>query len=127
MRILIVDDESDTREIMLCIFRKKGLIAEAAKNGIEAIAAIAQNKPDIIIFNITLAEMDGFVTGKLLRENPQTRDIPIIFLTSEKNLGRLICQLPGAKVKYVEKPCNIRYLIKECSKLIVDSLPHQPR
>jgi len=127
MRILIIDDDDDTREIMLHILRKKGFMIEAVRNGNEAIGIVLQNKPDIIIFNITLSEIDGLETGRRLRENPQTRDVPIIFLSSEKNLSGLIHQLPGAKVQYIEKPCNIRYLIKESNKLIADSTPRQPQ
>jgi len=127
MRVLIVDDEKETREIMLCIFRKKGLVAEAASSGREAIGLIARNKPDIIIFNLTLSEEDGFETGKQLNENPRTQDIPIIFLSAIRGSCGFLDKLPNTKVKYIEKPCKIRYLIRESNKLIADSFPRQPR
>ncbi|MFA5410743.1 MAG: response regulator [Candidatus Omnitrophota bacterium] len=124
-KILIIDKADDTREAMAYIFEKKGFLVATARSGKEALAMVPQENPDIIIFNIIFSEIDAFETGRHLRENAATRDIPIIFLSAGKDLRGLIYRLPRKKVKYMEKPCKIMALIKQVNKMVALS-GHSP-
>lgn len=117
-RILIIDSSEDSREAMSFVFEKKGFIVGAATNIKEGMAMALQSKPNIIIINITISEIDALVAGKRLRENTLTHDIPIIFLSACKYVNEAICQLPGAKVEFIQKPCNARFLVKQANRLI---------
>ncbi len=117
-KILIVDDESNTREILRYIFKGGGFIIEDARNGKEALQKVAQDKPDIIILDVAMPEMDGFQACKQLRENPDTKDIPIIFLSAQRDIVEFIQDMPGATIEYIEKPCDIVYLIKRVNNLL---------
>ena len=79
--ILVVDDEIDTRLVL-----KKRLIAEGycvitASNGNEAMDLAKSERPDIIILDVLMPGMDGGEVARKLKDVPETKDIPIIFLT----------------------------------------------
>lgn len=119
IRILIADDNENVREFLGHMLQKRGFIIENACDGEEALKKTAQKKPDIMILDVMMPLMDGFETCKRLKENPDTRDIPIIFLSAEKRISKMITDMPGAAVKYIEKPCNIEYLVRQINELIL--------
>ena len=82
-KVLIVDDEEIVREALSYIFDKVGFITEEAKNGKEALIKVAQTKPDIIILDVAMPELDGTQACIRLRGNPETQNIPIIFLSAQ--------------------------------------------
>lgn len=83
--ILLVDDDNETREVYVELFRKAGFIVEEAHNGVEALAKINEQKPELILSGIIMPQMDGFMLVDALRKNVVTATIPIIFLS---HLGR---------------------------------------
>jgi CheY-like chemotaxis protein len=119
-KILIVDDDRNVREILCYLFKKRGFMVRDAGNGIDALKEVAQDKPDIIILDVAMPEMDGLETCKRLRESPDTQDIPIIFLSAQRGITEFIQHqhMPGAAIEYIEKPCDIGYLLKQSNKLI---------
>ena len=80
-----------------------------ASNGKEALEEISANKPDIILLDVTMPVMDGIQTYKRLKENPQTKNIPVIFL-SARPYGELVQKVPLCKDAYIEKPFEFRKL-----------------
>ena len=68
-RILLVDDEPDTLELMEELFEGKGYIADTATNGIEAIEKVKQNEPDIILSDIRMPQMDGMQLLQVLNKD----------------------------------------------------------
>jgi len=114
-KILIIDEADDSREIMVYLFRKKGYSVEAGKNIAEAVRLALTEKPDTIIININIPEINSFIIGKRLREYPETSNIPIIFLSAFKVIDEVISHLPG-EIKFIQKPCNAKFLIGEVNK-----------
>lgn len=113
IKVLIVDDEEIIREVLSYAIKGRGFISEDAKNGKEALKKVAQGRPDIIILDVAMPEMDGLEACKQLRENPYTLNIPIIFLSAQRNLDKFIQGMPGAAIKYIAKPCDIEDLLKQ--------------
>ena len=124
MRILIIDDDDESREATMYIFKKRGCIVDSARNEGEALAVMGV-KPDIIIINSVFSEICGFETGERLKDDPATQDIPIILLSSLGYPRGVIYRASGAAMEYIQKPCDIGYLIEESNKLSA-KLPHQP-
>lgn len=116
IKILIVDDEDCTRSCIVYLLQKKGFISEGSSNGKEALEKVKRDKPDIIILDIVMPVLDGLEVCKQLKKNPDTQDIPIIFLSSHEP-GQIIQGMPGAAIKYIEKPCGLEYLLAEIDKL----------
>jgi CheY-like chemotaxis protein len=83
LKVLIVDDKESVREALKSgLSRKNVFVVEEAENGKEALEKLARNKPDIILLDVTMPVMDGFQTYRELRENQETKNIPVIFLSA---------------------------------------------
>lgn len=79
--ILVVDDESDIRTVLLMRLSSAGYNTIEAGNGRDAIKLAKEKSPDLIIMDIMMPEMDGMSTSQQLKESNITKNIPIIFLT----------------------------------------------
>lgn len=83
--VLIVDDDPFLSEMYTARFKQGKFDVETAENGEEGLRKAKEKKPDLILLDVVMPKMDGFETLKALKENPETKDIPIILLT---NLGQ---------------------------------------
>lgn len=117
IKILVADDEKSIREVMSYMFEERGFITRSARNGKEALEKAIQEKPDIIILDIMMPEMDGLEAYRQLKENPDTQGIPIIFLSAQRRIEQIIHHESKAHVEYIEKPCDIEYLVKRIKSL----------
>lgn len=80
--ILIVDDEVEVLEVLSMRLSNVGYNVLKADNGVEAISITKEKMPDLIILDIMMPYMDGMVVSQRLKEDKNTKDIPIIFLTA---------------------------------------------
>lgn len=80
-KILIVDDEHDIVQFLGLRLTNSGYKVLKAYNGVEAIKIAKKELPDLIILDILMPELDGSKTASLLKEYPETKDIPVLFLT----------------------------------------------
>jgi len=81
--ILVVDDDPDIRDSLTIILKSHNYIIHTASNGKEAVKALEEKKPDLMILDIMMAtDTEGFDLAYDLRENPEFRNLPIILLTS---------------------------------------------
>jgi len=83
VRVLYVDDEPDIREIaQIALDLDEGMVVETAASGREALDKAAAWRPDIILLDIMMPDMDGPSTLVELRSRGETRDIPVVFITA---------------------------------------------
>ncbi|HEY1663185.1 MAG TPA: response regulator [Verrucomicrobiae bacterium] len=116
-RILIVDDESDFIELVK--FRLAGLQCEflVANDGVQALSQARQFKPDLILLDILLPDLDGLSVCEILRRQPSTKKIPIIFmsaLTSEVTKRTVAMQADD----FFTKPLDLPRLERRISELL---------
>jgi two-component system, cell cycle response regulator DivK len=107
-RILVVEDQSDNRQIILAPADYE--ISEV-ENGEEALAAIAKQRPDLILMDIQLPVMDGYEATRQIRADPALRSIPIIAVTSYALSGEEKTARAAACDDYVPKPFSPRQLL----------------
>ena len=81
--ILIIDDHDDIRENTAEILSLGGYKTFTAENGKKGIEVALKEKPDLIVCDIMMPELDGYGVLHLLRKNPETEEIPLIFLTAK--------------------------------------------
>ncbi len=84
-RVLVVDDHPPTVRLVQKALQQEGLSVITAGNGAECLMAVQQEQPDLIILDVMMPVMDGFQTLRVLRENEQTKELPVIILTSRKS------------------------------------------
>jgi two-component system cell cycle response regulator DivK len=109
-KILIVEDNSDYREIMNLFITKMGYQAIKAKNSYEAITLAEAEGPDLILMDMQLPDVDGVKTTAMLKQNPKTARIPVVALTAWMSA---LLEKKGLKVgiaTYLIKPVSIQML-----------------
>lgn len=110
-RILIVDDIPDNIEIASTVLRKKGYDIEIALNGDEALSMIQSNEYNLILLDIMMPDMNGYDVCKKLKENPKTREIPVIFLTAKVDIEDMVKGFKVGAADYITKPFNIKEIV----------------
>jgi two-component system phosphate regulon response regulator PhoB len=116
--ILVVDDEPDLLELIDTNFTAAGFNVVTAARGREALRKARELRPQLILLDVMLPELDGLEICKLLRHDPITRSIPIVMLTAKAaEIDRVLGLELGAD-DYVTKPFSIRELILRVKKLL---------
>ncbi len=81
-KVLIVDDEESVRKVIGRALEYEGLEVYTAGNGAECLQVVADKRPDLLILDVNMPVMDGFQTLRVLRENRETKRLPVIILTA---------------------------------------------
>ncbi|MBI4063186.1 MAG: response regulator [Elusimicrobia bacterium] len=117
--ILIVDDEPDVRFVLKVALQKQGFLTEEATNGLEALEKIAALIPDAVLLDIMMPKMDGISVNQKLKENPKTRDIPVVIITGKGQMKELLDLRQDFKVvAYLEKPFPISVLVDKLKEIL---------
>ncbi|MGL4503352.1 MAG: response regulator [Planktothrix sp.] len=116
--ILIVDDVPDNIRLLSRILVKRGYQTRKALNGSIALTAIQASKPHLILLDVQMPDMTGYELCHLIKSDPATLDIPIIFLSANDDISerKKAFQLGGAD--YLTKPFNIENLVGVIKKHI---------
>lgn len=129
--VLVVDDYPDTRRIIRWMLEQKGYCVVEATNGREAVEVAAQELPDVILMDLAMPEVDGFSALRLVREQAELADIPIIAVTAyDMAEAREKAELTGF-AHYLTKPIDFqrlsvlidRTLTEQKSARAADALP----
>ncbi len=102
--LLVVDDVPDNVKVLLKFLSKAGFKVLAAKEGEQAFRVIEQIRPDLILLDIMMPGIDGFEVCKILKSKPETRDIPIIFMTALADTTSKIKGFSLGAADYITKP-----------------------
>ncbi|WP_298272527.1 response regulator [Geobacter sp.] len=103
-KILIVEDEESLLKLESILLSSRGYAVTGVLNGMAALEQIAVVKPDLVILDIMLPEMDGFEVCRRIKANPETSHIPIIMLTAKKSSQDQKKGLDAGAAAYVTKP-----------------------
>lgn len=118
-RVLIIDDEPDILSLLSLHLKLNNYQVFQASNGKKGIEIAQMEKPDIVVLDVMMPEIDGFEVAKALKENPDTSPIPLIFLTARTQTEDKIKGLMVGADDYLIKPFDFEELqlrIKRCLK-----------
>jgi len=114
-RILIVDDDLHIREVIRVALRKAGMTVNEARDGREALTRFAADRPDLIILDIGMPELDGL---DVCREVRKTSDVPILFLSARDDEIDRVLGLEIGGDDYVTKPFSPRELVARVNVIL---------
>lgn len=117
-KILVVDDEKDILEFLSYNIKKEGAKVYTASNGLAAIDIARKKKPDLILLDVMMPEMDGMETCIQLRESLETKDIVIAFLTARSEDYSQIAGFEAGADDYITKPIKPRVLLSRIKALL---------
>jgi two-component system, HptB-dependent secretion and biofilm response regulator len=106
LKVLVADDTDTDRLILETIVRKEGHTVILARNGLEAVAAFAAEKPDIVLLDALMPELDGFGAARQIKELAGDQLVPVIFLTSLSDTESLVQCLDAGGDDFLSKPYN---------------------
>ncbi|MDZ8107845.1 MAG: response regulator [Nostoc sp. DedQUE12a] len=109
--ILVVDDTTTNLEIVLEILTNAGFEVLTEVNGEKALKQVESRLPDLILLDVMMPKIDGFETCKKLKENAETCDIPVIFMTGNSDTDSKIKGLNIGAVDYITKPFHEEELL----------------
>src|SRR3970282_1478191 len=93
--ILVVDDEIQNRKLLETLLRPEGYLTVTAATGEEALAAVAQHAPDLILLDVMMPGMDGYQVARTLKAGAGTSSIPIIMVTALADRSARMAGLDG--------------------------------
>ncbi len=110
VRILIVDDDPLLRRLAVKVLAKHGHTMSEAESGMEALRAIAQQPPDLIVLDLEMPGMHGIEVLRALRSNPATARLPVLVLTASANESATRAGFEAGATDYLTKPFSIPQL-----------------
>lgn len=129
-KILIVDDEVDIIELLSYNLKKENFEVISAINGKEAIKIAQKTKPDIILMDVMMPEMDGMEACRQIKSFPQLSNIPLIFLTARGEEYSELAGFDAGADDYIIKPIKPRVLISRLKAILKrnynDELSYEP-
>jgi CheY-like chemotaxis protein len=111
-RILIVEDNIDTYELVHFVLEKNGFETFLAVNGRDGVNAALKQKPDLIVMDMSMPEMDGWTATGLIKKNEQTKSIPLLALTAHALPGDRQRAMDAGCDEYITKPMDLDELVE---------------
>ena len=135
-RILIIEDAPANIQTLSTILKERGYNINIATNGRQGLEVLERIRPDLILLDIMMPEIDGFETCRRIKASTAWREIPIIFLTAKTDTADIVRGFELGAVDYVAKPFNahellarvnthltLDYLHRENERLLLNVLP----
>ena len=117
-KILVAEDSSDTRKLIVRILSRKGYAVLEAKDGLEALSQLNNEKPDLVLLDIVMPRMDGYKVLSIMKDSAIFKDIPVIILTGkDKVFDKIKGKMSGAS-SYLTKPFDPAKLIDTINKCL---------
>lgn len=125
---LVIDDDSLNRALLRDILKKEGIEVAEAENGIQALKMIESIKPELLLLDLMMPEMDGFELAKRLKQHPQWQKIPIIIITAKDLSWEDRQRLNGQVEKIMQKGAYTHQaLLQEIRSLLTSSINEQKK
>ena len=109
--VLIVDDTLENLRLLADLLGEQGYEVRPVTNGRQALQAVEQDPPDLILLDINMPEMDGYEVYRRLRLNERCRDLPVIFLTALSDTVDKVRAFNMGVVDYITKPFQLEEVL----------------
>ncbi|TCP22649.1 response regulator receiver domain-containing protein [Tenacibaculum skagerrakense] len=117
-KILIVDDEPNIVMTLEYTFKKNNFDVYIARDGGEAIEIVKSVKPDVVLLDIMMPNVDGYQTLEFIKSNNELRNIKVVFLTAKNKASDIDKGLKLGADKYLLKPFSIKKIVTEINELL---------
>ncbi|MFN8384241.1 MAG: response regulator [Anaerolineales bacterium] len=122
-KILIIDDDVDTLRLVGLMLQRQGYLISAASNGSQGLAKAFEERPDLILLDVMMPDMDGYEVTRRLRKNPATVSIPILMFTAKTQLDDKVTGFEVGADDYLTKPTHPTELQAHVKALLARAAP----
>jgi len=105
-KILVVDDIPENVKVIAHMLKGMGFAITFAKSGYEALESLKSNPPNLVLLDISMPGMDGYEVCERIKNDPETEDIPVIFVTARDNPEDVVMGFERGAVDYLTRPVN---------------------
>ena len=124
--ILVVEDSEVNRELLSHILLKQGYRVLQTDNGRSALKVLEENQPDLLLLDIVMPDMDGYSLCSRIKQNKQTCDIPVIFISALDGVENKLTGFELGCVDYITKPFQAAEVLVRCAnQLKIGQIQHQ--
>jgi DNA-binding response OmpR family regulator len=116
-KILVVDDEEDILQFLELVLKEKGYDVVTAPGGHEALTQAQIERPDLVLLDIMMPQMDGWEVLKLLRVDEETSHIPVAMLSARTEAKDRVQGLQEGAVDYICKPFSLKDLLSKIDSI----------
>lgn len=117
-RVLVAEDNEKNRILLRQVLAFCGLEMIEATDGAECLNLVKEQRPDLILMDLQMPVMDGYTAITALKNDPRTKDIPIISVTSFAMMGDREKAFEAGTDDYIAKPIDIKELIEQMKKYV---------
>ena len=114
--VLVVDDEPNIVQSLEFLMTAAGFEVRVARNGDEALAAVAAGRPDLVLLDVMIPGLDGYEVCRAIRVNPDLRDVRIIMLTAHGRESERAKGIGLGADAYITKPFSTRDLVEQVKR-----------
>jgi DNA-binding response OmpR family regulator len=122
--IMVVDDEEEIVTVVRLMLEQKGFNVRCAYNGQQVLAGVEEQKPDLIILDVMMPEMDGLEVLRRLKGAPKTSSIPVIMLTALDQYENVLTGYKTGADHYITKPFTRTQLLAGINRLLSKDQDH---
>jgi CheY-like chemotaxis protein len=119
LKVLLVDDVEDTRLFLRLALEEHGFIVFEAENGQTAVENTLRERPDVILMDLAMPLMDGFAAAKVIRQNEEFKNVPLIAITAHHETDFRSDAKASGFDAYVTKPIDVNWLKELIARLLI--------
>jgi two-component system sensor histidine kinase/response regulator len=123
-KVLVVDDDPGIAEIISTFLKKDGYKILTAENGRRALEVIEDEKPDVVVLDVFMPEMDGIETCRRIKSNPATHFLPVVMVTAKADMENRIAGKEAGTDDFLDKPVNELELLTRVRVLVRNKQLH---
>jgi DNA-binding response OmpR family regulator len=117
-RVAVVDDDREVRDWIRSRLVAAGYEVKAVANGLRLVSTLHVDRPDLILLDVMMSWIDGFELCRAIKQNPEYKDIPIIFMSGKTAPADIERGLAAGAVDYFPKPLDIEALLGRVEELL---------
>ena len=124
--ILVAEDERDIRELINFTLSFAGHRVTAVSNGAEAVTAVVEVKPDLILLDVRMPKVTGYDACRQIKQIDQVKNIPVVFLSAKGQEQEIAMGKEAGAVDYILKPFAPEELVRRIAEILQEAGAHQP-
>ena len=118
-RVVCIEDEPEMIDLVRLILGRKGFQVIGANGGVEGLDTVRREKPDLVLLDLMMPDMDGWEVYQQMKADPELRDIPVVVVTAKAQSIDKVLGLHIAKVDdYITKPFGPQELMESVAKIL---------
>ena len=116
--VLIIEDDEDLRGLIAGLLAQAGYRVDATGDPRQGVHVVRNDRPDLVLCDISMPAMDGYAVVQALQSDPSTRDVPVAFLTARREFTDRVRAFRSGVVDYITKPVTAETLLTRVSDIV---------